>query len=434
MANTIIKSSSHHISNANTGKKEMLNIFVSDMQDAIWFFVDKLWNTRTEWDDKHGNRHIFDIKNHKYDIPAFIPTIDVIPDTPLSQRALKCAASQARGIVNSAIKKRKKQLFKLAEFMTKGADSKVYKKLQSKIDSTPINKPTRKSVKLDINLDSTCSRFDASDSNIGKFDGFLVLKSLGKKYGKIILPINITKHSNKLKSNGYLPKTTWLINTDVVNSVWEKEKPKSTGTKIVGADQGKCTTLSLSDSQVTKPNKHGRDLNIILSEMARKEEGSKSFKRKQDERTNYINWSIKQLNFTDIAELRLEKLFQMRKGKNTSSTLKHWTYTTINAQIRNVCQEHGVRVVEQSAAYRSQRCNTCGWVQKSNRCRKEFICKSCGHSHDADINGAMNHEVDLYPLPFGIWHVNLNRKGFFWTSDGIYDAHGSELTVPDMKK
>ena len=80
------------------------------------------------------------------------------------------------------------------------------------------------------------------------------------------------------------------------------------------ADQGKNTCLSLSDGQVTKTNKHGYDLNSILDLMSKRVKGSKGFKRCQEHRKNYINWSINQLNFQDIKKINLERLKDVRRA------------------------------------------------------------------------------------------------------------------------
>lgn len=433
----IFKSSRHSISCANTGKQDMLRVFVSDMRDAVWLFVDYLWETRIEWNtvDKKTNRtvrHVFDVKNNEFDAPNFISTTE-FSFNGLSARAIKRAASQALGIVSSATKQRKSQLYRLSEKMRAGDSPSSYKRLQSKIDSAPLSKPSRNTTTFDINLDSNCCEYipnTETTHNITHFDGILVLTSLGKKYGKIVIPINETKHSNKLKSRDFIRKTTWLINTKEIKSVWSKTVKPTKGTIILGGDQGLTTCLTLSDRQITPPNKHGYDLKNIIDILCRKKQGSKAYKATQEHRKNYINWSIKQLNLENVAELRLEELRNVRRGKTSSALLAHWTYTEINNQVFNLCAERGVSVTEQGSQYRSQRCNCCGWVQKSNRCRKEFICKSCGHTEDSDINGAMNHAVDLYPLPFNFWRMNLNRKGFFWTSEGIFDSYGSEITVP----
>ena len=42
-------------------------------------------------------------------------------------------------------------------------------------------------------------------------------------------------------------------------------------------------------------------------------------------------------------------------------------------------------------AYTSQTCNRCGHVAKENReSQAEFLCVSCGHHENADVNAARN--------------------------------------------
>jgi hypothetical protein len=53
---------------------------------------------------------------------------------------------------------------------------------------------------------------------------------------------------------------------------------------------------------------------------------------------------------------------------------------------------------------------------------KMFKCKSCGMTKDADLNAAVNHELDLVVCPFD-FRSQENRKGFFWNLE-------REPTVP----
>ena len=419
----IIKSSKHSTKFANSGKQADLLTFLTEYNRVKWALVDYLWTTKINWSNK-----ILDIKNNKLDVPNFISTTELPIETNLSARALKLASAEALGIIDSQVTKRRKQLFVLKRLQKEQKFGDCYA-LQSKIDSTPLIKPSQTSANLYANLDSNCCEYIQTDRH---FNGFLKIHALGKEYGHIYIPIQLTKHSKKLLSNDYNLMTSWHIGEKDVTSRWKKSVEKSTGTKIIGADQGFTTCLSLSDSQVTGKCSHGHDLASIIAGMGKKKKGSKAYKKAQHHRTNYINWAINQLNLSDVSELRLEKLHQMRYGQSMGKSLSSWTYTEINTKISRRCEELGVPVIEQSATYRSQRCSTCGFVHKSNRKRKEFICRSCGNIADADINGALNHEADLYRLPFGIRQSHLNKIGFFWTSDGIYDEFGQALTVPDV--
>ena len=52
---------------------------------------------------------------------------------------------------------------------------------------------------------------------------------------------------------------------------------------------------------------------------------------------------------------------------------------------------YGSQVVPVNPAYTSQRCSGCGHVHKANRVsQSRFICKSCSHADNADLNAARN--------------------------------------------
>ena len=52
---------------------------------------------------------------------------------------------------------------------------------------------------------------------------------------------------------------------------------------------------------------------------------------------------------------------------------------------------YGSRVIAVNPAYTSQKCSVCGHVHKDNRISQSvFICKSCGHVDNADVNAARN--------------------------------------------
>ena len=268
---TIIKSSQHNIKFANIGKQLILKEFITEYDRVLWWFVDYLWNNKIIW----GNNRTLDIKNNKLDVPSFISTTDIDLITDLSARAIKLASGEALAIIKSRTEKRRKQLFVLAKQMRAG--DKSISKLQSKIDSNPLSKPTRNSNNLVANLDSNCCKYIPDTTGI--FDGWLKLSSLGKRYGHIYIPIKTTRHSNQLAKKGYKMITSWQISTNTLYSRWETTREKSTGSKIIGADQGYVTCLSLSDGQTTSADMHGHDLHSIINKLSYKKKGSNGFKR-----------------------------------------------------------------------------------------------------------------------------------------------------------
>jgi transposase len=403
----MIKSTQVTTKFANKIKQGVLLQFLLDYRNAVEFYVDYLWLN----------------KNRDFYVPNFISTKTLNPTTCLSQRALKCASTQACGIVSAALKKRQKQTYMLKKLMRAGEDT---RKLQRKIDTTPLVKPAVPKL-LPAELNSICCKLmDSSNS----FDNWLVLSSLGKQYGRILIPIKQTRHSRRLEKSGK-PMTSFLISPKTINIRYDISIPETkTSGQIIGADQGVTTCLSMSDGQLTKTCSHGHDLSSISKKLSRKTKGSRAFKRAQQHRTNYINWSLNQLDLDVIKEFRLERLYQMRKGQQSSRFLSHFTYTEIREKMRDRCNLLGIKFVEQDNVYRSQRCSSCGFVHKSNRKGKEFICRGCGYYQDADLNSAMNHAVDLVELPFDLRRLRLNISGFYWKSDGLFNVSEQAITVP----
>ena len=117
----------------------------------------------------------------------------------------------------------------------------------------------------------------------------------------------------------------------------------------------------------------------------------------------------------------------MRKGKRSSRFLNHWTYTLILDKLKRYCEEQKVSVKEQCCVYRSQRCNMCGLVRKSQRKGKVYSCE-CGYVGDADMNASLNHEIEL-PRVSHLRHLGHNIEGFYWKPSGIFDLNDNELTV-----
>ena len=53
--------------------------------------------------------------------------------------------------------------------------------------------------------------------------------------------------------------------------------------------------------------------------------------------------------------------------------------------------DRGGRLVEVPAAYTSQTCSACGFVNAANRqSQARFVCIGCGHEANADSNAALN--------------------------------------------
>ena len=433
-----IKSSKISLARANAGKRSRLDCFIIDYQTAVSRYVDFLWNNDIQYIVKNVTKY-FSISKNLLDLPLFLAD-EVCPlESNLSKRALKCAFTQAIGIVKAHISEKKKLLYVLTKLRSEGKRARHIKK---RLDKIKLVKPNVDAVWPELN--SICANYEdsiessAADSgaSVAAFDGWLTLASIGKLYGKIILPIQHMRHSRALEKKGKL-KPSFQISNRFAYFRYEINVPKlKTEGGTVGADQGIVTCVTLSNGVTTRPCPHGHDLRSITQKIARKQKGSRAFRRAKAHQENYINWSINQLNLSNIKVLKLEKISNFRVGKNVGKFLNHMNETLIRSKLTDCCSAAGVQLVEQHAAYRSQRCSACGYVCRGNRKGKLFSCKRCGYTADADYNASCNHEQDLPSAgcllhrPGGAgppWHP---PKEFYWLPKGFYNLDGSELGVP----
>lgn len=421
-----IRSSALSIMESNPGKLEMLHSFLNDYKNAVMFYVNYLFDNEYHYQTKDGYNITFSIKKDLLDCPRFISIVDIPYKSNLSSRALSCASNQAISIVKSSIKRRKNLLFVRGELKN---SKKRTRSINNRINKTPIIKPIIDNVYPELN--SICCNYE--ECELKHFDNVIVLSSLGKKYGKIILPVNHTKHSRKLEKKGKL-LNSFLITKNKIHLRYEMPKPTNkTEGFIVGADQGIKTCLTFSDGQFTKPCKHGHTLDSINKKIARKIPGSKGFYKAKGHQTNYTNYSINQLNLSNIKQINLEKISNFRHGKNVGRYLNCFNESLIRSKLLDIAQELGVQVLEQDSYFRSQRCSKCGYVDSGNRKSKLFRCKHCSYQTDADHNASCNHEKIL-PSARPLFKLSNRPKKFFWLVEGFFDMKDQEIAVPDSQK
>lgn len=382
----MIRSTKHHIKDLNKEKSELYHTFLLDYSDLVKNIVDKIWHSLPSdlYCPKYFDYKSFNIK------------------TNFSARILSNATTQASGIVRSCIEKQRRRIY-------------IQNNVDSNVKNINFSKP-----KLDFVpaiLSSKNCDFQPSNK---KFYGFIRLKCLGDSYKSIKMPIINHPKIPKIKGN---LKGGFMFFKHSVQLSWDIQPIKtSNNDKIIAIDQGLNGVATCSDGQTTpKQCNHGHTLKTILNRLARKKKGSKSFQKTQDHRKNFINWSINQLNFSDAKEVRIEKIININFGRTTSRIMSHWTNTEIRDKILNRCEELEVPVIQQSCSYRSQRCNQCGLVRKSNRNGKTYHCTHCNHTMDSDLNASLNHLGMLPPVPMTFLNKKYNLgKGFFWFEDGFF--------------
>ena len=415
----MIRSTRHSLKFANQSKLDEIGKLVNEYRRVLSLIVDDLWDNPYE-----DGKFSFSIQSNSLNIPSMLDNSYLKKfkdETYLSQRYLQSIGKQTVSMIKAATKKRKRQLYMLKKLQNENKDARY---LMRKINSQPLVKPNVKNTNLELD-----NRF--VDFVGGNHFWLFVRINTGNR-GFIKVPIKKTAPDVKWEKRGKLKSSIRLTNNDIV-LFYEVEKKTPSGNKVVGCDQGLLTTVSLSDGQISKQNNHGYDLKTILDILARKKKGSKGFKRVQEHRKNYINWSINQLDLKGVKELRLEKIKNIRKGKRSSKMLSAWTYTLIEDKFKRMSEEEGFLLKTVSNEFRSQRCSNCGWVRKANRKGKVFCCASCNYSDDSDLNASKNILLDLIEIPFWVRKNQINRSGFYWTKDGLFDSCGESI-VPHAKE
>lgn len=422
----MIRSTKHSLIFTNINKRDELILFLDECKRVANLYLNYLWENEIVWaiNDKNYSMNIVqDNLNH----PKWLSTVDIEKNisnfkTTLSARATKCIITQVLGMIGASTEKQRKRLYVAKKMLDNQGF--ITEQLMKKIkDNKPV-KPNLNNIFFEFN--SICCDF--KETLNGEFTGFLQLKSLGKEFAKIKIPIKFTRANNKFKNWKRL--TSFLISKSYVDIRWEKPNKLKEYGNIVGADQGFKDVLTLSDKQVTpKFDNHNHSLESILKKLTRKIKGSRSFKKAQEHRENFIHWSLNQLNLNNIKQINLEKIWNIGYKNKKSRLMSHWTNAIIRDKIKRMSEEQEVLVIDQDSIYRSQRCSECGLVRKANRKGKIYTCTNCGSIIDSDLNAALNHEIILPKISWTFRNLKLNKLGFFWKESGLFNLEGVQLAV-----
>ena len=428
--NKIIRSTKCSLKFSNKKKLDQLHSFIDEYTKVYKEFVGFLWQ---------------DFEDGK-EISRFLPkeiTQKISSLTLISNVAIQCAGKQASGVVRGTIKKHKQRLYVLEKLKKESNNAEDIEKLQQIIENTKLSKPEIKYVNPELDARFVEIQEGNNTYNIWlKFDSlFKRTKTEGRKraqnHKSFLVPVKKTKHFNDLiNQRGFNLNLGIRLSKKFISFNFEKEKLKPDLSKLgetIGIDIGIINCWTDSRGMSSTPCPHGHNLKTIQEKLSRSKKGSKGFKRAQEHRTNYMNWSIKKIDFSGVKQLNLEKIYDLRRNKKSSRFLSHWRYKEIFERLESLSKEQGVLVKLVEPTYTSQRCSSCGWTQKKNRKGKYFKCVKCGFTTDADLNGSTNIALDLPAINRHDPNYN-NKKGFYWNGlNGIIAVKSSqELIVPDV--
>lgn len=123
-------------------------------------------------------------------------------------------------------------------------------------------------------------------------------------------------------------------------------------TKVKGEAEDKEKSIySLLSETALKEQLNNHSYNEVCDKIARKQKGSKGFKRAKEHRKNLINQAVNILaqifNFEDdVAEVCLEKLRRLGDGKNKSRKLQAFNYADLRYKLERKCIEANVQLTE----------------------------------------------------------------------------------------
>ena len=181
------------------------------------------------------------------------------------------------------------------------------------------------------------------------------------------------------------------------------EEKKVTG--WLGVDVGVVNIATTSDGK----NFSGSGLNAMRARADKlrqklQKKGTKSAKRllrkrrlKEGRFSKHVNHCISK-QIVNVAErtgrgIAIEDLdgirARIRARRPQRRILHSWAFADLQAKILYKAKRVGVSVRFVDPRNTSRECRVCGHIEKANRkTRDNFVCLSCGHSADADVNAA----------------------------------------------
>lgn len=172
--------------------------------------------------------------------------------------------------------------------------------------------------------------------------------------------------------------------------------------RIVGIDRGLYNIVSLSDGQnwsSQEVRKKKREFLYVKRQLQAK--GTKSAKRllrkrsgKEKRFSSNINHCISKwlvsLPYDTFVLEDLTGIRKQNKGKKLNGWLSNWTFFQLEQFLAYKAETLGKQIVKVDARYTSQKCSSCGVIEKKNRNKSRYSCSKCGHKEHADINAAKN--------------------------------------------
>jgi len=339
----IIRSAKCSLKFSTESKQLQLKTILSEYGRVVNIFIDHFYNNELPSKGK-----------------LLKPIVD-IPDTWLSARLRKVAAREAVDMILAVTAKKK------------GKKSK------------PIHKGKRMNV--------SCTIADLLPSSVKEFDCWLHLASIGNKM-IMDLPIKLHKQYNKWNSIGKR-LNSYIITDNYVQFCFEVETGiKKDIVKQIGIDTGINALASINNS-----NQYGLDIKDCIERVKRCKQNSKGQQRARKalkQRIDEIAIQVIKEESPDLIVVeQLKNIGKKSKAKRLLAksirrSIGIWNWRYWLRRIEMQCEANRVSFRSVSPYYTSQQCSNCNHTDRLNRQGLVFLCLSCGHTDNADINAAKN--------------------------------------------
>jgi IS605 OrfB family transposase len=348
----LIRSTKCSLKFCTVKKQNELSVILTEYGKVVNIFIDYFWlNT-----DKATK------------VELLKPIVD-LPETWLSARLRKVAAREAIDMINASKQRWKEKALK------------------------PVHKGNRMYVSCTIaDLVSTKNNGYKTEDSL-RFDAWLHIASVGNKM-IMDLPIKYHKHFNKYNNIGKR-LNSYIITKNYVQFSFEiVTETKKEGLKCIGVDTGINALASLNNG-----NQYGKDIKGCIERVKRCKQKSKGYyvaKRALKQRIDETAKEIIKIEDPDL--IVVEQLKNMgyksklksRLSKSIRASIGTWNWKYWLKRLEMQCELNRVSFRTVSPYYTSTTCPACGQANRGNRNGEMFLCLSCGHGDNADVNAGKN--------------------------------------------
>ncbi|VVM06480.1 zinc ribbon domain-containing protein [Methylacidimicrobium tartarophylax] len=200
------------------------------------------------------------------------------------------------------------------------------------------------------------------------------------------------------------------LNFGVVTDIGEacaRSRAEYDGRGVLALDFGLSTLLATSEGQLLGRDwlKRLRRYDALLTMIAasqqragKKPRRSRRYRAFVEDLRGFLRTEIGRVLNKLVADGRPEELVLERLdfchpdlSRRMNSLLHRCGRAVLRSKLADLADRFGVAAVEVNAAYTSQTCSSCGYVDRRNRAgRSRFRCLWCGKELHADLNAASN--------------------------------------------